>query len=456
MCSIHKRERIYQQRERIFEKDDLREDVTEMLRTEVSRRVAEGMDDPEGPWKLMAYLEETQPPMDLGSISHPSYPLKLMMDRVAQADTADALKAVLLGLSDEALLSWHDHLHAWALSLIQQSRLGFETQLAERTDLLDTYIEGLGYGEMNQTRDISTELSELIHIPLRLNSDLLSGLAEGARAAVSLVRDQVQQTLKQIFVHRLILTFEQRMNDTWNLKASGLMTQSWDEIESLLIGRVEETLKHRADRALGETGEISRDLENNRELLETAQEDQGALMRLLLLMTQGKVITFDDRTHRRKMKATLRMTYIFLAARQLEGQPLVEVQADILAHLEHAQDKLAQVWGEAELSRLHKAGHTLGHLTQDWQERLSRELGEDVFARVKDQLLDQLSPGDHGKVADVLGRFAQNRLYRELLLSKISELWVEYLTRVEALPRIRQDGSLWAERPPGSLQRRSQ
>lgn len=32
-----------------------------------------------------------------------------------------------------------------------------------------------------------------------------------------------------------------------------------------------------------------------------------------------------------------------------------------------------------------------------------------------------------------LGGFAQNRLYRHLLLSKISELWVEYLTQVEAL-----------------------
>jgi preprotein translocase subunit SecA len=47
--------------------------------------------------------------------------------------------------------------------------------------------------------------------------------------------------------------------------------------------------------------------------------------------------------------------------------------------------------------------------------------------------LDQLAPEDHQAVKVALGRFAQNRLYRQLLLSKISELWVEYLTQVEAL-----------------------
>jgi preprotein translocase subunit SecA len=151
------------------------------------------------------------------------------------------------------------------------------------------------------------------------------------------------------------------------------------------------------------------------------------------MMTQGKIITFDERTHRRKMKATRRLTYIFLAARQLEGQPLESVQSDVLHHLEKAQDKLALVWGGAELNRLHKAGHTLGNLSKDWQERLRKQVGEGVFARVKNQPLNQLSAEDQLAIEEALGGFAQNRLYRQLLLDKISELWVEYLTRVEAL-----------------------
>ncbi|MFW5714595.1 MAG: hypothetical protein ACOCYU_07975, partial [Brevefilum sp.] len=427
------RERIYQQRERIFDKEDLREDVTEMLRTEVSRRVEEGMQDPEGPWKLMAYLEETQPPIDFESITHPSYTLKLMMDRVGAADSPETLAAALIDLSEDALSAWHDHLHNWAVELIQQSRMGFDSQLTERLDLLDTFIEGLGYGQIDQARDISKELTDLVHIPLRLDQNLISGLEEGSFEAVEEVRKQVGQTLKQIFVHRLLLTFEKRLNDNWNLKAADLISQPWDEIEPLLIERVDDTLKRRADRILGDDGEIARDLETNRELLEEALEDPGALMRLLVLMTYGKVITFDDRTHRRKMKATRRLTYIFHAAHQLDGQPLAEVQADILQHLERAQDNLAQVWGGAELDRLYKAGHTLGNLTKDWQNSLRDNLGETVFSRVKNQPLDQITEEDRQAVVETLGSFAQNQLYRQLLLSKISELWVEYLTRVEAL-----------------------
>jgi preprotein translocase subunit SecA len=75
----------------------------------------------------------------------------------------------------------------------------------------------------------------------------------------------------------------------------------------------------------------------------------------------------------------------------------------------------------------------LSAVSPDSQQRLKSTIGEAVFERVKEQPLDQLTPEDHQAVKVALGRFAQNRLYRQLLLSKISELWVEYLTQVEAL-----------------------
>jgi len=46
-----------------------------------------------------------------------------------------------------------------------------------------------------------------------------------------------------------------------------------------------------------------------------------------------------------------------------------------------------------------------------------------------------------------LGSFAQNRLYRDLLLAKISELWVEYLTSVEAL-RVSVKMEAYGQRDP--------
>ncbi len=441
------RERIYEQRDRIFDKEDLREDVDAMLRTEIKRRVEEGLKDQEGPWKLLAYLEDTQPPIDLGGVIYPSYTLKLMMDQVGSPESINELKKSLLELAQEALESWHDHLHNWAEDLIQRSEMGYENQYAERADGLDTFVEGLGYEEPGQQRDINTELSNLLHIPLRLSAETIEGLRQGSDEAMDDVRGQIRAVLMQIFLRRLILTFERRLNDSWNLKPSDLMSDSWDVIHETLIGRVDDTLRGRAHYVLGEEGEIARDLEANSELLEKALHDPGAMMRLLVMMTQGRVITFDEQSHQRKMKATLRLTYIFLAARELEGEPVVEIQQDVLAHLETAQDKLGEVWGGAELDRLHNAGRTLSATTPDWRQRMKDAIGESTYERVKDMPVDQLSGEDRQKVVTALGRFSQNRLYRQLLLSKISELWVEYLTQVEAL-RVSVGMEAYGQRDP--------
>jgi preprotein translocase subunit SecA len=427
------RERIYEQRDRIFDKEDLREDVVEMLRTEVSRRIAQGLEDEEGPWKLMAYLEDTQPPIQQNDTSYPSYTLKLMQDRIGSPKTTDELKVSLVALAGEAMSAWHEHLRTWALEFIQRSEMGYESQYAERTDALDTFVEGLGYDEPGQQRDIPTELSNLVRMPLRLSQETLDALQEGLSEAVDDVRYQVRNILMQVFLRRLILTFERRFNDNWNLKPSDLADLSWAEIDKNLMARVDETLQRREEHFLGEQGEIAKDLSVNNDLLEQALTDSGALMRLLIMMTQGRVITFDEQSHKRKMKATLRLTYIFLAARELEGRTVEAIQQDVLSHLEGAQDILAEIWGQGDLDRLYKAGQTLSAVSPDSQQRLKTAIGEAVFERVKDQPLDQLAPEDHQAVKVELGRFAQNRLYRQLLLSKISELWVEYLTQVEAL-----------------------
>ncbi|HUF00738.1 MAG TPA: hypothetical protein VMN99_15895, partial [Anaerolineales bacterium] len=52
------RSQIYSQRDRIFVKEDLNDDVEEMLELEVRLRVEAGLVDEEGPWKLIAWLEQ--------------------------------------------------------------------------------------------------------------------------------------------------------------------------------------------------------------------------------------------------------------------------------------------------------------------------------------------------------------------------------------------------------------
>ena len=64
---------VYSQRDRIFTKDDLSEDVTEMLRTEVQRRVPQALEDKEGPWKLISWLDQIQPPLEPGDRDVPIF-----------------------------------------------------------------------------------------------------------------------------------------------------------------------------------------------------------------------------------------------------------------------------------------------------------------------------------------------------------------------------------------------
>ena len=427
------RQRIYEQRDRIFDKEDLREDVTEMLRTEISHRITEGLEDEEGLWKLIAYLEDTQPPIDLNGVTHPSYAMKLMMDRVSGAKTVEELKAKLLSLASDALASWHDHLRNWAEMLILGSEQSFKDQFAERTDMLASFLDGLGYEGTDQRLDISRQLSDLVHVPLRLSNTMEDELKNGSREAIKEVEDQVRKTLMQIFIRRLILTFERRLSDNWNLKASDLVEETWDDVHSKLMERVADTLNRRAAYVLGESGEIAQDLETNSDLLERAVQEPAVLLRLLVMLTQGRVIGFDERTHRRVVKGVMRLTYIFLAAQMIENHTLEEIQQDVLQHMELAQDKLSQIWGQAELQRLHNAGHVLGDLSEEWQQRLSDQIGEMQLSNVKAKPINTFTPEENARVVAALGRFAQNRLYRQLLLSKISELWVEYLTKVEAL-----------------------
>jgi preprotein translocase subunit SecA len=76
------REQIYSQRDRIFTKEDLTEDVDGMLQSEAKKRVELGLTDEEGPWKLIAWLEQVQPPFESQSRLIPTFGLSLILDEL--------------------------------------------------------------------------------------------------------------------------------------------------------------------------------------------------------------------------------------------------------------------------------------------------------------------------------------------------------------------------------------
>ena len=81
------------------------------------------------------------------------------------------------------------------------------------------------------------------------------------------------------------------------------------------------------------------------------------------------------------------------------------------------------------------------------QQSLRAEIGESAFASLQDVRPDDLSAELRNAVEKLLGRRVQNQIYRHILLSVISELWVDYLTRVDAL-RVSVGLEAYAQRDP--------
>ena len=57
------------------------------------------------------------------------------------------------------------------------------------------------------------------------------------------------------------------------------------------------------------------------------------------------------------------------------------------------------------------------------------------------------SESDRAVLVDAIGKYVLNEVHRQLLLSAFSELWVEYLTKVEAL-RVSIGLEAYAQRDP--------
>jgi preprotein translocase subunit SecA len=90
-----------------------------------------------------------------------------------------------------------------------------------------------------------------------------------------------------------------------------------------------------------------------------------------------------------------RLQYVHLAGEMLAVRSPDEIEEEVLCHLRDAQEAQRAAWGQSELTRLGGNAPALP--------------------------------------AEEVGHRVQNQIYRQVLLGAISELWVDYLTRVEAL-----------------------
>ena len=437
------RNRIYEERNKIFTKEYLHEDVNEMLQIELQNRVENSLADPEGPWKLLAYLEEIQPSINTEYGVYPSFTFQMVIDKLADEDSKESLRAAVLKEAERAVTLENEHVQQGANTLFNHFEQSLKNQMAEREEMLDAYLDSL---DPSESHDYQQELGSIIGNSIRLGARETQMLENDPQAMKAPLRDALRAGIMIGIARRLLLTLERRIGEKWQLKPSDLAVLPWDEMKEQINEQIYNSQKRRMERLFGDGQEVRRDLDANQELLEEAVEDDDALLALLQLTTQGVRIGFDEKSHRRQMRAHQRLNYLFSMAAELENDA-AQASERILRHLKGAEDKLAEIFGAHEWNQLRLNELTLGNLPEATRKDLEAELGKQHWEEVSTQAVSGLDEGLEETLSPIMGRATQNRVYRDLLLRTITDGWVEYLTRMEAL-RVSITMESYAQRDP--------
>jgi preprotein translocase subunit SecA len=428
----NQRSQIYGQRDRVFVKEDLSDDIAEMLEVEIKQRVEAGMADEEGPWKLIAWLEQVQPPFMTDDRLFPSFGLSLLLKELS--NSSDFRQGVLDLITRAIELENEHHLRA-IRALIESTEQSLEAQIASRADSLDAYFEGLR--DMDDTerarpQKMLEEINALVGVQLKLSNEQLRALGDDPESVKESIHDLVAGNLTAVYASRVILAVQNRFGEPIGERFE---VSNWDDAADKILDAAENALDNRQERLVGENGQIGRDIDAlmPRELTDTSK------LQLLINLSQGARTAFDQKTHRQVKQVFTRFGYIFLIAKLLEGLETDQVAEDVLTHLEEAQESLQMAWGQREYARLASNAQRLA----DFGEAAKRAFGEERL----NEPVAGMGESDREALIESIGRYVLNEVHRQLLLGATSELWVEYLTRIEAL-RVSISLEAYAQRDP--------
>jgi preprotein translocase subunit SecA len=408
------RARVYEMRERIFEKEEIDDDIREMLAVEIERHIQLAEKDEEGPWRLFAWLDQIQPPQRLGTGEVlPSFTVKVVVDELLAAPESSR-RDQLLELAGRAMDEEADHLAAALDRQVGQIEQHTEQAKRENREAVETALEGAELEAREQQTAISPR-----------------AMVDAAAAVAPIAKDGIPRELltpeRSYELKKHLLSLAE--DAAWARAAA--QASAWLQRRTGLAhvrAQLEKALAERRKRVLKEVEEQIRAVSS--EVLE-----ERTLAGLLAAVTMRTQTVFDRDTHQRRAIASARFSWVYLAAQLAAGEAdrrsgrLAEVVQD---HLDTALESLRGEWGRTLLTRYGE--ETLPSLPPDFQSAI-REVflgGESGTA------LDEVSLKDWPEktrriVAPVIGGRVLTRAHRELMLGMIGQSWVEYLTNMEAL-----------------------
>ncbi len=451
------RKRIYTQRDRVFTKDDLSDDVLEMLHTDLQNRIPASLKDEEGPWKLLAYLEQIQPAIEFDELFYPSYSLSLLLGEVHHhirpaGDPESEVRDAMLDVAERALLAEKEHIMHWVRGLLDKTSENLDLQNQERFEILDNFFDTAGDNEEGETvvrrpQEMIDELSALVRLPLRLSGDLFRRMPDGDDDVRANLRQQIEDALVSLNINRLLGAIERRLEESLGVRLTNLAPLGWQDAAEQIYQATETILNKRFERYLGENGQIAHDIDAVLDRLKQDAVEERNLLSLLRLMGSGAKLSFDRRTHRQSWRRYDRLNYAYLAAKLLEATSPQQVVEEVEEHLIEARVRLEKAWGKLEFMRLTAGNITLSQVDASLQRKISDAILPERFEELRDLPLSEIGAEDALEIRAVIGKHMQNEIYRNLLLAAISDQWVEYLTKVEGL-RVSIGMEAYAQRDP--------
>ncbi len=416
------RSKIYDQRDRILKKIDLVEDVSAMLRAEALERLpkapAEGYESSQTAWEMLAWLEEVQPTLMLQERTVPSFTLRLLVDRILSEQEqhghpweAKSLLESLIEVADRSLAAEEDYLRGAVENLIDQHLDRLEAKLDERQSALDDFLQNLESLEEDEDlsdQDLIDGVANVLNAPVELAQKQKQELRADPEGKIQALYQDFEKSIIEQEFSRLIGAVEHRLEDSLNLDPASLPADDWDALEEQILFEIAKLLDNKRERLLGsaeqglEEGEIVLDLKQalfEQGLVETgldasAEARVRELVRLLLLMSQGQQSQLGRRPGPMQLAKKERLTYSHYASHLAQSLDPAQLSMNIIEHLEEAHRELILGWGRAGPEGMTGAS-------------------EEILARA--------------------GRQAHSEIYRQLMLSVTGDLWVEYLTKMEAL-----------------------
>jgi len=425
------REAFYGQRNRVFAKDDLRQDVEAMLSAEVRRHVELAAGNPSEAWKLLAWLEETQPTLNLDSDQpYPSYMIHLLIESIGGDASPQAARLALRQLARDALEAQRDHLVRTLTEQLDRSVERLEEQVRQRADSADTAFEGmlLEARDTGQPVDVASlvrTVEDAAGVRLQLGDAGVKQIRESPDAFRKIIPRLVEGGLGIRAWTGLVQLAEARLGEALGLDGALATPIDWPAAERRLLESVERAWANRRETTVRE---IEQELESL--VPDGVAVGRATLARALVRMSYGQRTLFDRRTHQRRAVVVARLSYAFPAAQLLEGKEADELAAEIEEHLRGATAEVERSLGAAELRR---AGRPRD-LPERVQSALARALGSEGWEELRaTESLEVLPPERRQTLEAAVGRALRNEMYRGLILAVGDRLWVDYLTQMEGL-----------------------